>query len=59
MIQETKIDPWNEGTVVHTSKEFQDTEVIKQGVGVWSVFWNRDGILIADYLQKGATNSVK
>jgi hypothetical protein len=59
MIWEIKMDPRNEETVVPTSKEVQDTEVIKQGVGVWIVFWNRDGLLIVDYLQKGATITVK
>jgi hypothetical protein len=34
-------------------KEVQDTEVINQGVGV---FWDRDGILHVDYLEKCATS---
>jgi histone-lysine N-methyltransferase SETMAR len=39
------------------SKEVQDTEVIKQSVG--AVFWDKDGILLVDYLEKGATITAK
>jgi hypothetical protein len=54
MIQRPKNNPRNGETVVPASKELQDTEVIKQGVRVASAFWDKDGISLADYLEKGA-----
>jgi ssDNA-binding replication factor A large subunit len=38
------------------SKDVQDTEVIKV---LASVFWDKDGILLVDYPEKGATIMAK
>jgi hypothetical protein len=40
-----------------TSKEVQDAEVIKQGVGICLL--GQDGILLVDFLEKGATITAK
>jgi hypothetical protein len=53
MIQRPKNSPRNGAQQFPASKEVQDTEVIKQGVGVCLLGqrWN----LLVDYLEKGAT----
>jgi hypothetical protein len=57
MIQRPKNDPWNEDNGFLCRKKFRTLKSLSKVLS--SVFWDKDGILLVDYLEKGATTTAK
>ena len=53
---ETKQHQWSGGIAAHPAPKNSECKNLLQKV-LASIFWDQDGILLIDYLQKGQTNS--